>query len=49
MPLLVELRQSQSLVSATKTNNSNTIFGPSGSNSSGARNRLQNINTDELS
>ena len=37
------------MISATKTNNSNTIFAPSGSNSSGARNRMQNLNTDELS
>lgn len=49
MPLLVEMRQSQQIVSATKTNNSNTIFVPSGSNSSGARNRMQNLNPDELS
>lgn len=40
MPLLVELRQSQSLVSATKNNNTNTIFGPNDSDSSGTRNRL---------
>jgi hypothetical protein len=37
------------MISATKTNNSNTIFVPSGSNSSGARNRMQNVNTDEHS
>ena len=49
MPLLVEMRQNQQMISATKANNSNAIFVPSGSNSSGTRNRMQNVNPDELS